>query len=240
MPNDFFQFKQFLIKQDKCAMKVCTDSCILGAYPNVSTKNNILDIGTGTGLLALMLAQCTQAKIDAIEIDEQAYHQAVENVVNSPWCEQINVFHQSIQDYTLAKTTQYDFIICNPPFFENHLKSGKVQTDTALHSASLNFDELLHSVNLLLLPKGEFVVLLPEYQADVLAEKAKGYGLYPSQKQLIFNRLKDGKDERVFRMIQVFTHQEKKYSIEKLYIRDAENAYTEQFKALLSAYYLIF
>lgn len=120
MANTYFQFKQFRINQDNTAMKVCTDSCIFGAYAEPKPEvRSVLDIGTGTGLLALMLAQRIIKKslpgIDAVEIDSAAYKQARQNVANSPWVGQVKVYHESVQTYSQNCTKQYDFIMTNPP-----------------------------------------------------------------------------------------------------------------------------
>ena len=125
MSNTYFQFKQFTIHQDKCAMKVCTDACMLGAWTagklGGSGINNILDIGCGTGLLSLMLSQKINASIDAVEIDADAAKQAGENISASPWAANIRVIHTSLQEFMPKK--KYDLIICNPPFYENDLRS---------------------------------------------------------------------------------------------------------------------
>ena len=154
MANDYFQFKQFLIKQDKCAMKVCTDACLLGAFAANRlplTVHRLLDIGTGTGLLSLMLAQRNlNAVIDAVEIDEAAAEQAKENFNNSPWKERLNVHNEPIQKFAKSINKKYDVIICNPPFFENDLKSNDNQRNLALHSAALSLEELISIVGFLL------------------------------------------------------------------------------------------
>eukprot|EP01136_Pigoraptor_vietnamica_P000050 Opistho-1_new@24845 len=119
-----FQFKQFLVRQDQTAMKVTTDACILGAYTALENATKVLDIGTGTGLIAMMLAQRSKAQFSAVELDDNAYQQAVENIQNSIFKEQIRVFHQSIQDFAINnKDLYFELIVSNPPFFQNHLKS---------------------------------------------------------------------------------------------------------------------
>src|SRR5688572_30396977 len=127
MANNFFQFKQFIIYQDKCSMKVCTDACIFGAgIANIisnseSRISNCLDIGTGTGLLSLMIAQKTSALIDAIEIEEDAFNQAKENFSNSSWSQRLRAFHTDVKHFN--SPLKYDFIISNPPFYQNDLIS---------------------------------------------------------------------------------------------------------------------
>jgi tRNA1Val (adenine37-N6)-methyltransferase len=241
MPNTHFQFKQFIIQQANCAMKVCTDSCILGAYTQVSDNQRVMDIGTGTGLLALMLAQRVQAQIYAIEIDLGAYQQAVENVANSPWAKQIKVYRQAIQDFARQfPEVQYDLIITNPPFFKNNWKSSNIAKNLAMHSESLSFADLLAVVRQFLSPKGSFWVLLPEYEAEVLAKKALQYDLQTQQKLLIYNR----PETPVFRVIQElkFTEQILANQVisKELFIRDKQNEYTPEFRELLKDYYLIF
>ena len=130
-------------------MKICTDACLFGAWLAAKNDNGLkmLDIGSGTGLLSLMLAQKTTAAIDAVEIDEAAYTQTVENFAVSPWKDRLQVFHRSIQEYTAAfireASTPYDLIFSNPPFFENHLKSSDPKRNLALHRETLNVADIL-------------------------------------------------------------------------------------------------
>ena len=241
--NNYFQFKQFRIEQGNTAMKVCTDSCIFGAYVQPKPQvRSVLDIGTGTGLLSLMLAQRVfkaqfknEVFIDAVEIDLAAYTQACENVTASPWAQQIVVHHKAIQAYAQTCSTQYDFIITNPPFFENHLKTKHKAQNQALHSESLSFDELLVTIDKLLAAEGTLAVLLPVYQMEQFIKKAKEVGLGVSQSLRIHNHPK----KRDLRMICYF---ERKFSSmpneQELFIRDVQQQYTPEFVALLKDYYL--
>lgn len=232
-----FQFKQFMIHQDKTAMKVSTDACILGAYTALENATKVLDIGTGTGLIALMLAQRSEAKIFAVELDDKAYQQAVENVQNSIFKEQITVFHQSIQDFAENnKDLSFDLIVSNPPFFQNHLKSVQENRNKALHTDTLSFEDLLASVMALLSPDGRFVVLLPAYESTVLENLALQKGLYPNKKLLIRHR--DG--SKILRIITTFGFAEQEMIQEDLLIRNLDESYTTQFATLLKEYYLIF
>src|SRR5437868_5022622 len=144
MPNNYFQFKQFIIQQDNCAMKVCTDACLFGAYIANELQsipvNTILDIGAGTGLLSLMLAQKTTAVIDAVEIDNAAFEQAKENIAASPWKEKINTYHADISTFKTGK--RYEHIISNPPFFEDDLRSNDEKKNFAKHDSSLTLENL--------------------------------------------------------------------------------------------------
>jgi tRNA1Val (adenine37-N6)-methyltransferase len=234
MSNTYFQFKQFTVHQDKSAMKVCTDSCILGAYANYSHPNKILDIGTGTGLLSLMLGQKYTCKIDAVEIDDLAAEQAEDNFKNSEWFERINLHKESIQLFQQKASEKYDLIVCNPPFFQDHLKSPSASRNTALHSDHLTYKDLIHSAEKLLSSDGLFYVLLPEYQSSLFELLALKRYLFPIKKLTIFNR----QDSSVFRIITVFSHQKKEFLNERLIIKDEDGGYTSGFKRLLKDYYL--
>ena len=136
MPNNYFKFKQFTIVQDGCAMKVGTDGCLLGGWFNCSKSKNILDVGCGSGLIAIMAAQRSDAQITGIEIDKDAAIQAKENTENSPWAERIEIINCDFLKYNTDK--KFDTIICNPPYFVNSLKCDKSSRTLARHSDSLN------------------------------------------------------------------------------------------------------
>jgi tRNA1Val (adenine37-N6)-methyltransferase len=233
MPNSFFQFKQFRIRQDRAAMKVCTDACVLGAWAEVNGATRLLDIGAGTGLLALMAAQQNaDVKIDAVELDGEAYGQALENVEASPWPDRIRVVHTAIQTY--GPGYRYDLIISNPPFFQNHLRRPDRSKNIALHDETLTLPELAQAVLRLLLPGGRFVVLLPPFQSRQTEGLMAGAGLFPTEKLHIYDYT-GGKEIRI---ITTYTTGAQRFREWVLYIRDAENQYTEEYVRLLKPYYL--
>lgn len=243
MANTYFQFKQFRIDQGSTAMKVCTDSCILGAYAEPKPEvRSVLDIGTGTGLLALMLAQRIIKKslpgIDAVEIDQAAYEQARQNVANSPWAAQVEVYHEAVQTYSQSCGRQYDFIVTNPPFFEGHIKTRDIRQNLALHSECLTFGELIASIDLLLAKEGRLAVLLPVYQMQQFEALAQYKNLAVVQRLHIHNH--PGKLD--FRTISYFERNAKNGLVveQELFIRNAKQSYTQEFIDLLGAYYLNF
>ena len=165
MANPYFQFKKFTIRHDKCAMKVGTDAVLLGAWADITACKNILDIGTGTGIIALMLAQRCFANIDAIDIDTDAYSQAKENVAASPFAERINVIHASCSEYTgSCAREKYDLIVSNPPYFINSLKCPDNKRSVARHTDSLSLFELIDDSCSLLSLSGRIALVLPYEQ----------------------------------------------------------------------------
>lgn len=235
MANTYFQFKEFTVHQDLCAMKVSTDACLFGALvANFLTNkpiNSILDIGTGTGLLSLMLAQQTTAMIDAVEIDSGATEQALQNFASSNWQSRLHVHHTAIQNFQTLQL--YDCIISNPPFFEHDLKSSNQQKNMALHSTELNFDELAATVKKMLRPNGYFAVLLPFARATAFEQKLKE--LYLHQKILV----KQTPKHQYFRSILIFsTRANYKIITQEIIIKETNQQYSEVFKSLLNTYYL--
>ncbi|MBC8155311.1 MAG: methyltransferase [Bacteroidetes bacterium] len=228
-----FQFKQFTIQQDRTAMKVCTDACVLGAYVDVQGAR-ILDIGTGTGLLALMAAQRNAtALIDAVEIDELAADQATENVANSRFAERVRVIQGAIQTYQPAEV--YDRILANPPFYTNHLPSPDAAVNRALHTGDLPFAELVDAVVRLLKKDGQWWVLLPPPEARQVDRLADGKGLKPFRRLLL--RHHAGKP--VFRVVTGYSYDVATTLIETLDIYEQQTqTYTDAFRTLLRPFYL--
>src|SRR5690554_2397329 len=171
MPNSYFQFKQFIIHQDNCGMKITTDAVVLGALASHELAGRVLDIGTGTGVIALMLAQrFPESLIQGIEIDQHAFVQAKENVALSPWKDRIKLFPQSFQEFLAVKPEPFDLIVSNPPYFPDHIKSKDHQRNLALHNDALPFQDLVNGVASLLASNGLFWIILPESQMQDLAK----------------------------------------------------------------------
>ena len=237
MPNDYFQFKQFEIRQDKCAMKVCTDACLFGAFAanrSPLTANRILDVGSGTGLLSLMLAQkLPDAKIDAVEIDAEAAQQAKENFESSPWKERLNIYNDSILQFAGSAIQQYDLIISNPPFYENDLKSDDEKRNIALHSSDLKLQELITIADKLLKSNGSFFVLLPYHRtANFLQLIQDKFNLH----EKLF--IKQTPKHNYFRSIFWLTKQASTQHQSEIIIKKETNKYSEEFILLLRDFYL--
>jgi tRNA1Val (adenine37-N6)-methyltransferase len=238
MPNNYFQFKQFIIYQDKCAMKVTTDGCLFGSYIAKLIQNskyeiqNCLDIGAGTGLLSLMLAQKTDIVIDAIEIDEPSYLQAKQNFEHSVWQKQLNIFHADILHFNQDK--KYDCIISNPPFFEDDLKSIHSNKNKAKHNASLTLKQLLNAIDKNLNDEGVFFVLLPYHRTDYFEKEAANLKFHLLTKAIV----KQTPKHNFFRSMLCFARKETQLKITQLIIKDESNNYTKDFDELLKEYYL--
>lgn len=163
-----FKFKQFSVEQDRCAMKVGTDGVLLGAWtPIENNPFSILDIGTGTGIIALMLAQRSHAEqIDALEIDEDAYEQAVNNFENSSWSDRLFCFHAGLDEFVEEPEQQYDLIVSNPPFYSEDYKTENTQRDIARFQDAMPFEDLIEAAHLLLSENGIFSVIIPYIEEE--------------------------------------------------------------------------
>lgn len=238
MPNAYFQFKQFRVEQDKCAMKVCTDSCVFGAYAEVAQAQHILDIGAGTGLLSLMIAQRSMVNIDAVEIDPAAQQQAQENFAASPWATRLQLHPVSLQDFAKYNRQAYDVILSNPPFFLSSLKSPDTARNTAKHTGALFFEDILAFAQKHLAPEGKSYLLLPPAEAAHFAALAQVHNLYLADTLEVYTRI----GGKCIRHIQTYTFSLHKTPIARqLCIRAADAVtYTPEFVELLQAYYLAF
>ncbi|MBL7692708.1 MAG: methyltransferase [Flavipsychrobacter sp.] len=235
MSNNWFQFKQFRIDQGQCAMKVTTDACIQGAWtPLHPQTKRILDIGTGTGLLALMLAQRSDtALIEAVEYDTTAAEQAKENVSHSPWSERIAVCCNDIRDYKSAE--KYDLIICNPPFFDNALLGPQQEKNRARHTIALSKEDLAAVIVKHLTPEGYFSILLPIPEYRYWLTVAETCGLFPQEQLLIHHR--PGSEPK--RIVAIMSRNKTGTSREhQLTIMQEESTYSDNFKEMLRPFYL--
>lgn len=238
MPGTSFAFKQFIIKQDKCAMKVGTDAVLLGAWVFPNGSKQILDIGTGTGVVALMLAQKTDAHIDAIDIDNNAFSQASQNASESKFSNQISVIHSSLQEYSKIADKKYNLIVTNPPYFEQSLKSIDEQRSFARHADVLPFEELIDGVIKLLDQKGKFCLILPTLEAEKFRVLAQKRGLFLSKLLRVKSKVNKDTDKRHLMQFE-FTpteFSEKTIAIEL----DERHQYTDDYKQLTKDYYLNF
>ncbi len=237
MPNTYFQFKQFTIQQDKAGMKVTTDSCLFGAWAAqqiaLSSAKNILDIGAGTGLLSLMIAQQNKLVIDAIEIEGQAYLQAKENCTASPWKDSITVWQQDVFQYSPGKL--YDAIICNPPFYENELSGKDKQKNTAQHNRDFSLSQLLLFIEANLQEKGSFYLLLPHKREKEVTALVKAQGLFLTQKICV----RQSTAHEHFRIMLAGTKELSTLQVSEFSICEADKkTYTSDFVQLLQDYYL--
>jgi len=216
-------------------MKVCTDACILGAWfaPKIADTATVLDIGTGTGLLMMMLAQQSEAEIHGIEINKDAFKQVEENIAGQKWKNRFKIFHGDARKFHLPM--KYDFIISNPPFYEKDLRSGNDAIDTAMHSSQLQFDELFQIIQINLLPNGTFGILLPVKRAEEFIKLAAVQNFHLVEKLMI----RQSCTRAYFRTVLHFARvQQNPKPDTELVIQSDEGVYTEEFVELMREYYL--
>lgn len=228
-----FQFKQFTIHQERTAMKVGTDGVLLGAWAETETAISILDIGTGTGLLALMTAQRNQqARVDAIEIEPEAATQAQENVTASPWHNRIRIYNTSIFNFT--PDIQYDCILCNPPFFIHSTKNPEQNRTLARHSDTLPHDTLAETAEKLLTPGGCFYIILPPPEAHAFIEYAQTHQLFPAR----ITHVLPNPDKTAKRYLMKFTRLNLPVIVDKLVIEWSRHQYSPEYIKLTRDFYL--
>lgn len=235
MPNTYFRFKQFVVRQEKCAMKVGTDGVLLGAWAAVPQEGKILDLGTGTGLVALMLAQRSAASVVAVDISEEACEQAAENVAESPWPDRIQVIHQDAKVMGENYEGVFDCVVSNPPYFKENVKCPGQLRNTARHTDELNFRQLACSSSMLLKENGTLSVVLPADAAHEFIAEASAQRLSLSRQTWIHT--KPGAQPKRVLMTFVKGHVASA-EIVNMTIHEADHSFSEAYKSLTSAYYL--
>lgn len=234
MSEGTFHFRHFTVHQDKCAMKVGTDAVLLGSWIEPRDAQRILDVGTGTGLIALMLAQKSEALIDAVDIDEGAYRQARENFLLSPWFFQLTPIHAAFQDFAANSKYGYDLIVSNPPYFHHASKpTGEART-AARHTDQLAYEDLIEGVKKLLHPNGRFCVILPFKEGMDFLDLAQQRGLFCQRLARI--KTKPGKPEK--RIMIEFGFRFGVMTEEEIVIQEEDNTFSAQYIRMTEDYYI--
>jgi len=234
-----FKFKEFTIAQDQCAMKIGTDGVLLGAWtPIANFPHSILDIGTGTGVIALMLAQrCDAEIIDALELDDNAYEQAVANFENSPWGDRLFCYHAHLYEFATEIEDKYDLIVCNPPFFEggsNPDDEKNTAREKARFEESMPFELLAASASHLLNPEGLFCVIIPKLRETEFLEYANQAGLHPTQ----ITSVKGNANVSAKRSLITLTKTTTECLHTTLTIEIERHIYTKEYQDLVKDFYL--
>ncbi len=231
-----FDFKQFTVLQDRCAMKIGTDGVLLGAWtPIRETVNSILDIGTGTGVIALMAAQRSQAEIiDAIEIDTEAYEQSVENFEASPWGDRLFCYHASFQEFVTEIDDQYDLLISNPPFYTEDYKTDNTQRDLARFQDALPLEHIMIGSTKLLTKDGQLAIILPYKEEKKVIDIGEQIKLYPQK----ITRVRGAKTSDIKRSMLLFGFEKIDTEIDELIIEKSRHQYTDAYINLTKDFYL--
>ncbi len=233
--KDRFEFKQFTIEQDQCTMKVGTDGILLGAWADIEQSDKVLDIGTGTGLISLMLAQRAEnAVVHSVEIDENACEQAQSNFENSPFAARLTAFNDPIQDYASISRESYDLIVSNPPFFSGGTFSANQSRNDVRHTVKLPNGDLLSSARRLLKQDGRFCVVLPLIEGLRFKERAITYGLHCTKLTEVIP--KAGKAPN--RVLMQFEKQDNGLEENSMMVWEDVNQYTDTFVGLTKDFYL--
>jgi tRNA1Val (adenine37-N6)-methyltransferase len=236
MSSKPFQFKQFSIYQDKTAMKVGTDGVLLGAWAEINNEVfSILDIGAGTGLIALMLAQkCNAEVIDAIELNDEAYEQTVENFEQSDWGDRLFCYHASLQEFADEIEDKYDLIISNPPFYTSTYKELSEERAMARHTESLSYTELLEGTSKLLSEQGSCAFIIPFQEEENFISIAKENMLFPTR----ITRVKGTETAPLKRSLLQFSFSKTEIEINELIIEIERHQYTKEYINLVQDFYL--
>ena len=235
MPNPYFSFKQFTVHHDKCAMKVGIDGVLLGAWTEVGNANQILDIGTGTGLIALMLAQRSKSTIIGIDIDSDAVLQAKENVHKSPWSDRVEVHESVLQKFSTTLSFGFDLIVSNPPYFVNSLKTPSESRTAARHADTLSHEELIENAVRLLNPDGRICIILPVNEGLQCVEFAINNGLFCSKLVRVYSKPNAEAKRLLIEFTQIPIERiETELTIES----EIRHHYSPEFTALVKEFYL--
>ena len=231
-----FQFKQFTIHQDRCAMKVGTDGVLLGAWTKIPNEtDSILDVGAGTGLIALQMAQRSAAPvIDALELDNDAYEQCVENFEASPWADRLFCYHASFNEFVTEMDEPYNLIVCNPPFYKEKVTSNNMARDIARQAQSLPMPELLEGVGKLLSKHGSFSVVLPLTSVEDTINLAADQKLYPNR----FLKVRGNPSSPFKRGFLQFSRTASQMETTTLTIETERHRYTPEYRKLTQPFYL--
>jgi tRNA1Val (adenine37-N6)-methyltransferase len=231
-----FTFKQFSVNQDRCAMKIGTDGVLLGAWtPLINNPYNVLDIGAGTGILSLMLAQRSNAEqIDALEIEEDAYEQCVENFENSPWSDRLFCFHAGLDEFVDEPEDEYDLIISNPPFYTETFKSENSQRNLARFEDAMPFEDLIEAAALLLSENGIFSVIIPYKEEGKFVSLCNELDLFP----LKITRVKGNPTTEIKRSLLAFSRIQQTPIIDELIIEISRHQYTPEYIELTKDFYI--
>lgn len=231
-----FKFKQFSIKQDQCAMKIGTDGVLLGAWTSV--KNNpfsVLDLGAGTGILSLMLAQRSNAQqIEAIEIDDKAYEQCADNFENSPWNDRLFCYHASLLEFVEEVEDSFDLIICNPPFYAEDYKTQDQARDLARFNDAMPFKHIVYAVAHLLSEDGLFSIIIPKKEEATFIDLADTVGLFANR----ILHVKGNPNSEIKRSLIEFSYSETAIEISELIIETSRHNYTQDYIGLTKDFYL--
>ena len=237
--NKPFYFKEFSIDQDKTAMKVGTDAVILGAWCSLETyPDSILDVGSGTGIVALMMAQRSDAlTIDAIEIDPNAYEQSIANFEKSDWSDRLFCYHSSFQDFSeemKEEEQEYDLIISNPPFYNDSFETKDTSRNIARFTSSMSFIDLLEGVSKLLSNSGIFTTIIPFKEEQFFIKSANKNNLFLNR----VCRVKGTDNSEIKRTMLEFSLHQKKVEETTLVIEKTRHEYTKEYVNLTKDFYL--
>jgi tRNA1Val (adenine37-N6)-methyltransferase len=234
--NNWFEFKKFRIEQKSSAMKVGTDGVLLGSWTSVKNASSILDVGTGTGLIALMLAQRCNATIDAVELDKEASVEAEYNFSQSSWNERLKVFHGNFLEYCGRNGEKYDLIVSNPPFFINSLRTPNARLALAKHDVNMSIEQLLNKSLSLLKTDGRLSLIFPYENLDLVKESARLAGYYVKKRTDVYAK----PSKSPIRVLMEFTLTPVFPETDQLVIKDESGEFSATFREMTAPYYLNF